>query len=75
MGVREQGAKARLCVLHFGEGLFATVGAAKHGHGALNMGNVFRKIRGKIFSREEIFAERYFRVKTETQTVHPLNGT
>ena len=64
MGVREQGAKARLRVLHFGKELFATVGAAKHGHGALNMRNVFRKIRGKIFSREEIFAGRYFRVNS-----------
>ena len=44
MAVREQGAKARLCVLHHGEGLFATVGAAKHGYDALNMRNVFRKI-------------------------------
>ena len=44
MGAREQEAKARLCVLHFGEELFATVGAAKHGYGALNMRNVFRKI-------------------------------
>ena len=44
MAVREQGAKARLCVLHFGEELFATVGAAKHGYDALNMRNVFRKI-------------------------------
>ena len=44
MAVREQGAKARLCVLHYGEGLFATVGAAKHGYDALNMRNVFRKI-------------------------------
>ena len=30
MTVREQGAKARLCVLHFGEELFTTVCAAKH---------------------------------------------
>ena len=44
MAVREQGAKARLCVLHHGEGLFATVGAAKHGYDALNMRNVLRKI-------------------------------
>ena len=44
MAVREQGAKARLCVIHFGEELFATVGAAKHGYDALNMRNVFRKI-------------------------------
>ena len=44
MAVREQGAKARLCVLHFGEELFATVGAAKHGYDALNMHNAFRKI-------------------------------
>ena len=41
---REQGEKARLCVLHFGEELFATVGATKHGYDALNMRNVFRKI-------------------------------
>ena len=44
IAVREQGVKARLCVLHFGEELFATVGAAKHGYDALNMRNVFRKI-------------------------------
>ena len=44
MAVREQGAKARLCVLHFGEELFATVGATKHGYDALNMRNVFMKI-------------------------------
>ena len=44
MAVREQGAKARFCVLHFGEDLLATVGAAKHGYDALNMGNVFRNI-------------------------------
>ena len=30
--------------LHFVEELFATVGAAKHGHDALNVRNVFRKI-------------------------------
>ena len=35
---------ARLRVLHFGEELFATVGAAKHGYDALNMHNVFKKI-------------------------------
>ena len=35
----------KLRVLHFGEELFATVGAAKHGYDALNMRNVFRKIR------------------------------
>ena len=29
MAVREEGAKTRLRVLHFGEELFATVGAAK----------------------------------------------
>ena len=44
MAVREQGATARLRVLHFGEEMFATVGAAKHGYDALNMRNVFRKI-------------------------------
>ncbi len=44
MAVREQGAKAKLRVLHFGEELFATVGAAKHSYDALNMRNVFRKI-------------------------------
>ena len=44
MAVREQGAKARLRVLHFGEELFATVGATKHDYDALNMRNVFRKI-------------------------------
>ena len=44
MVVREQGAKARLSVLHFAEELFATVGAVKHGYNALNMRNAFRKI-------------------------------
>ncbi len=44
MAVREQGAKARLCVLHYGERLFETVGDAKHGYDSLNMRNVFRKI-------------------------------
>ena len=44
MAVREQEAKARLSVLHFGEELFATVGAAKHDYDALNIRNVFRKI-------------------------------
>ena len=44
MAVRELGAKVRLRVLHFGEKLFATVSAAKHGHDALNMCNEIRKI-------------------------------
>ena len=44
MAVREQGVMATLRVLHFGEELFATVGAAKRGYDALNMRNVFRKI-------------------------------
>ena len=44
MAVREQGAKARLRVLHFGEELLATAGAAKYGYDALNMRNVFMKI-------------------------------
>ena len=44
MAVREQGAKATLRVLHFGEEPFTTVGAAKHGYDLLNMRNVFRKI-------------------------------
>ena len=44
MAVREQRAKARLRVLHFGDDLFATVSAAKHGYDALNMRNVFMKI-------------------------------
>ena len=44
MAVREQGANARLRVLHFGKELFATVGAAKHGYDALNMRNVFLTI-------------------------------
>ena len=44
MAVREHGANARLRVLHFGEELFATVGATKRGYHALNMRNVFRKI-------------------------------
>ena len=50
---REQGAKAILRELHFGEELFATVGAAKLGYDALNMRNVFRKIP----RREGIVAE------------------
>ena len=41
--------KARLCVLHFGEELFAIVGAVKHGYDALNMCNVF----GKTARRED----------------------
>ena len=41
---REQGTKARLHVLHFGEELFATIGAAKYGYDALNTRNVFMKI-------------------------------
>ena len=45
MAVREQGAKARLRVLHFGKELFATVlGAAKHRYNAVNMRNVFMTI-------------------------------
>ena len=44
MSVREQGTKAILRVLHFGEELFATVVATKHGYDALNMRNVFRTI-------------------------------
>ena len=45
MAVREQGAKARLRVLHFGKELFATVlGAAKHRYDAVNMRNVFMTI-------------------------------
>ena len=36
--------KARLRVLYFGEELFATVGAAKHGYDALNMRSIFRKM-------------------------------
>ena len=44
MAVREQGAKAILHVLHFGDDLFATVSVVKHGYDALNMRNVFRKI-------------------------------
>ena len=55
MAVREQGAKARLRVLHLGKELFATVlGAAKHGYDALNMGNVFMTIaRGEGDVAEE----------------------
>ena len=55
MAVREQGAKARLRVLHFGEELFATVGAAKHGYDALNMCNVFRTffLEGRAMSRKK----------------------
>ena len=45
MAVQEQGANARLRVLHFGEDMFATLGAAKHSYDALNTRNVFRKIR------------------------------
>ena len=44
MEVQEQGAKERRYLLHVGEELFATIGAAKHGYDALNMHNVFRKI-------------------------------
>ena len=36
--------RRRNFVLNFGEELFATVCAAKHGYNALNMRNVFRKI-------------------------------
>ena len=43
-----------LGLLHFGEELFATIGAAKHGHDALYMRNVFRKIpRGRAMSRKK----------------------
>ena len=49
MAAREQGAKARLRVLHFGEELFATVGAAKHGYDAMNMRNV--QYLGKFLER------------------------
>ncbi len=44
MEVREQGGKERRYVLRFGEELFVTIGAAKHGYDALNMHSVFRKI-------------------------------
>ena len=49
------GAKARLRVHHFGEELFATVGAAKHGCDALNVRNVFRKIprRGAMSRKKD----------------------
>ena len=40
-------------LLHFGEELFATVGAAKHGHYVLNIRNVF----WKIVRREDEVAE------------------
>ena len=54
MAVREQGANARLRVLHFGKELFATVGAAKHGYDALNMRNEFMAIaRGEGDVAEE----------------------
>ena len=54
MAVWEQGAKARLRVIHFGEELSATVGAAKHGYDALNMHNVFRKfLEGRAMSRKK----------------------
>ena len=39
MTVRVQGAKEKLRVLHLGQELFATVGAAKHGYDALNVRN------------------------------------
>ena len=42
--MQEQGAKERRYLLHFGEELFVTIGAAKHGYDALNMHNVFRNI-------------------------------
>ena len=51
MTFREQGAKARLCVLHYGEELFKTVGDAKHGYDALNMRNVVRKIPRRELGR------------------------
>ena len=44
MAVREQGTKTILRVLHFGEELFATIGAAKHGYDAFYLRNVFRII-------------------------------
>ena len=55
MAVREEGAKARLRVLHFGEDLFATVGAAKHGYDALNMRamNVVKFLEGRAMSRKK----------------------
>ena len=54
MVVREQEAKARLRVLHFGKELFATVGAAKHGYDALNMRNYLGKfLEGRAMSRKK----------------------
>ena len=44
MAIRDQGAKTGLRVLHYGEELFAIVGAAKHGYDALNMHNLFLKM-------------------------------
>lgn len=37
----------RLCVLHFREELFTTVGTPKHGHITLNVCNTFWKITRK----------------------------
>ena len=51
MAVREQEDKARLHVLHFGQELFATVGAAKHGYDALNVHNVFSWYLEKFLER------------------------
>ena len=50
---REQGAKARLRVLRFGEELFATVGSAKQVYDALNIRNVFRKIPRREMLRKK----------------------
>ena len=60
---------ARLRVLHFGEELFATVGAAKHGYDALNMHNVFRKIP----KREGDVAEKERTVETSCRTSPSLH--
>ena len=40
VAVRELGVKARLRVPHFWEELFTAVGAAEHGHNALDMRNM-----------------------------------
>ena len=60
---------ATLRVLHFGEELFATVGATKYGYDALNMRNVFRKIP----RREGDVAEKGQHLETSCRTSPSLH--
>ena len=57
MAVREEGAMARLRVLHFGEELFATVGAAKQWNMATTRWtramNVGKFLEGRVMSRKK----------------------